>query len=143
MRRGDIRPLLVKALAVGGPGHGYELMRRLEELSGGLWRPSPGSVYPTLQLLEDEGVVRSTDADGRRVFALTDAGTAEAAAVGPELPWDDAATGTEQRALQTELRQLLLAVRQIGVAGDENGLQRATALVREARQAIYRILADS
>ena len=80
---------------------------------------------------------------GDSVSALTDAGTAEAAAVGPELPWDDASTGTEQRALQTELRQLLLAVRQIGVAGDENGLQRATALVpRGRRQAIYRILAD-
>src|SRR6202034_3143868 len=86
MRRGDIRPLLMRALASGGPGHGYELMGRLEELSGGAWRPSPGSVYPTLQLLEDEGVIRSTETEGRRVYELTETGQAEAAAAGPALP---------------------------------------------------------
>jgi DNA-binding PadR family transcriptional regulator len=142
MRRGDVRPLLVKALAAGGPGHGYELMRRLEEWSGGIWRPSPGSVYPTLQLLEDEGLVRSTEADGRRVYELTDAGQVEAQAVGSELPWDHGSAGADQRTLHEELRQLHLAVRQISVAGDDAALGRATALVRETRQAIYRILAD-
>ena len=77
MRRGDIRRAVLSALE-DGPAHGYEVMRRLEERSGGIWRPSPGSVYPTLQMLEDEGLVRSRTQDGTRVYELTDAGRAEA-----------------------------------------------------------------
>ena len=73
MRRGDIRTAVLAILAEE-PGHGYEVMQRLEEKSGGAWRPSPGSVYPMLQLLEDEGLVRSTERDGKRVFEVTDAG---------------------------------------------------------------------
>src|SRR5271165_7078960 len=73
MRRGDIRRAVLGAL-VDGPANGYEVMRRLEERSGGLWRPSPGSVYPTLQMLEDEGLVRAEQREGSRVFELTDAG---------------------------------------------------------------------
>src|SRR6187549_3195421 len=77
MRRGEIRTVLLGALT-DGPGHGYDVMQRLEEKTGGAWRPSPGSVYPTLQLLEDEGLVRSTERDGKRVYEITDAGRAEA-----------------------------------------------------------------
>src|SRR5262245_53359556 len=77
MRRGDIRTALLAVLAEA-PGHGYEVMQRLEEKSGGAWRPSPGSVYPTLQQLQDEGLVTSTERDGKRIFELTDAGRAEA-----------------------------------------------------------------
>jgi DNA-binding PadR family transcriptional regulator len=76
MRRGEIRFALLSVLSEG-PGHGYELIGRLEEKTGGVWRPSPGSVYPTLQLLEDEGLVRSETRDGKRVYELTDAGRAE------------------------------------------------------------------
>ena len=65
------------AVLTEGPGHGYDVMQKLEEKSEGAWRPSPGSVYPTLQLLEDEGLVRSTERDGKRVFEITDAGKAE------------------------------------------------------------------
>src|SRR5262245_53094487 len=71
MRRGDIRTSLL-AILEEGPGHGYELIQRLEEKSDGAWRPSPGSVYPTLQMLEDEGLVRSVERDGRRIFGLTE-----------------------------------------------------------------------
>ena len=77
MRRGEIRTALLVVLAEA-PGHGYEVMQRLEEKSGGVWRPSPGSVYPTLQLLEDEGLVRSTERDGKRFYELTDVGRADA-----------------------------------------------------------------
>ncbi|HEV8298876.1 MAG TPA: PadR family transcriptional regulator, partial [Acidimicrobiales bacterium] len=76
-RRGDIRTALLAVLAEG-PGHGYEIIQRIEEKSGGSWRPSPGSVYPTLQLLEDEGLVAGTERDGKRVYAITDEGRAEA-----------------------------------------------------------------
>ena len=77
MRRGAIRTAILLSLREE-PAHGYEVMRRLEEMSGGLWRPSPGSVYPHLQMLEDEGLVRSTDVDGSRTYTLTEAGRVEA-----------------------------------------------------------------
>ena len=84
MRRGDVRTAMLVALR-DEPAHGYEVMRRLEEISGGLWRPSPGSVYPHLQMLEDEGLVRSSEVNGSRTYSLTDAGRAEAEEA--TLPW--------------------------------------------------------
>ena len=75
MPRGAIRTAILVALR-DEPGNGYEVMRRLEESSGGLWRPSPGSVYPHLQMLEDEGLVQSSEVDGSRTFTLTEAGRA-------------------------------------------------------------------
>ena len=79
IRRGEIRPLIVAALTTK-PMHGYEVIQALEAQSGGRWRPSAGSVYPTLQLLADEGLVTSEEVDGRRTYTLTDAGRADAAA---------------------------------------------------------------
>jgi len=73
MRRGDIRTAVLLALK-DGPAHGYEVMRRLEERSGGIWRPSPGSVYPTLQMLEDEGLVTAEPHEGTRTYELTEIG---------------------------------------------------------------------
>src|SRR5437762_625640 len=75
VRRGDVRPLILAALK-GQPMHGYQVIQELEAQSGGRWRPSAGSVYPTLQQLEDEGLVRSEEVDGRRTYSLTDAGRA-------------------------------------------------------------------
>jgi DNA-binding PadR family transcriptional regulator len=70
---GELR-LALLSLLEGGPQHGYELMRQLESRSGGLYRASAGSVYPTLQQLEDEGLARSEAQDGKRVYRLTPAG---------------------------------------------------------------------
>ena len=81
VRRGEIRPLILAVLATK-PMHGYEVITELQAQSGGRWRPSAGSVYPTLQQLADEGLVTSEEVDGRRVYALTDEGKA-AAAAGP------------------------------------------------------------
>ena len=105
MRRGDIRRAILSALK-DSPAHGYEVMRRLEEMSGGLWRPSPGSVYPHLQMLEDEGMVQSVETDGTRTFTLTEAGGAEATADTP-LPWETGAENDDQ------IRTLRLTVVQI------------------------------
>src|SRR5712691_12502137 len=77
--RGDVRAAILALLAEDSPMHGYQVIQELTERSGGVWRPSPGSIYPTLQLLEDEGLVRSEEVEGKRVFHLTEAGTAEAA----------------------------------------------------------------
>src|SRR5262245_33583576 len=77
-RRGDVRTALL-ALLSERPMHGYEMIQQLDERTGGIWKPSPGSVYPTLQMLEDEGLVTSTQSEGRKLFTLTDEGAPVAA----------------------------------------------------------------
>ena len=145
MRRGDIRRAVLWALSAG-PGHGYELMRRLEEHSGGVWRPSPGSVYPTLQMLEDEGLVRSEQRDGTRTYELTDAGREEAAANAerPDGPaWEgENEDGTRLRALRHATGQVLLAVKQTSRAGTPDQIDRSIEVIQRARKDLYQILAE-
>jgi DNA-binding PadR family transcriptional regulator len=145
MRRGDIRTALLAALAEG-PGHGYDVMQTLEEKTGGAWRPSPGSVYPTLQLLEDEGLVRSAEREGKRIFEITDAGRTELtrrieAAGGT--PWELAGrTGGRGGELRDAVHQLHLAAKQISLAGDPAQVGRAAVIVRDARKKLYQLLAE-
>lgn len=75
-RSGEVR-LALLSLLDEAPGHGYDLMKRLEERSGGLYKASAGTIYPVLQQLEDEGRVRSAEEDGKKVYRITDAGRAE------------------------------------------------------------------
>jgi DNA-binding PadR family transcriptional regulator len=139
--KGNVRGLLLAAL-LDGPAHGYELMRRLEEQTGGRWRPSPGSVYPLLQLLEDEGLITGTDQDGRRVYELTETGRAQAdqSLLGDLAAGPDAATAHLD--LRAEVQRLHGAARQVGTAGDAAQVEQAVAIVKNARQALYRLLAD-
>ena len=141
MRRGDIRRAILTALTQS-PAHGYEVMRRLEEMSGGLWRPSPGSVYPHLQMLEDEGLVRSADVDGTRTFTLTETGVAEAATDAP-LPWQSGGEGDDQiRSLRLAVTQLMSAAKQLSGAGEHAQVERGIAVIKKARQELYQILAE-
>ena len=73
--RGDLKYVILRLLK-DKPMHGYEVMRALEDESGGWYRASAGSVYPTLQMLEDQGLVSSHDDAGKKVYTLTDAGRA-------------------------------------------------------------------
>lgn len=141
-RRGDIRWALLLGL-LDGPAHGYELIGRLEARTGGGWRPSPGSVYPTLQLLEDEGLVSSREEGGKRVFELTDAGrtAANKAAEGVDAGAWGAGGAAQQAGLQQAMGTLRLAARQIAVAGDDAQTAAAITVITEARQRLYRILA--
>jgi DNA-binding PadR family transcriptional regulator len=155
MRRGDIRTALLAALAEG-PGHGYEIINRLDEKSGGAWRPSPGSVYPTLQLFEDEGLVRSEEREGKRIYELTDAGRTEAAERAERFgsaPWEPGPGGGPGHEgsrgfrkagehLGPALRPLVLAMRQIAVTGDASQLERASEVLQKASKELYRILAE-
>lgn len=145
MRRGDIRPLLLTTL-LDGPAHGYEIIRRLEERSGGMWKPSPGSVYPTLQLLSDEGAVTSTETEGKRTYALTDAGRTEAeahqATGGPE-PWDTGPSAKGRFALREAMGQLHHAAHQVADAGGADEVDKAVEIIRQARQSLYKILAEA
>ncbi len=146
MRRGDIRTALLAALD-DGPGHGYELIQRLEAKSEGAWRPSPGSVYPTLQLLEDEGLVQSTERDGKRVYEVTDAGRAEAATRIGEAggtPWEVAGRdGRPSGELREAMGLLHLAAKQVGMAGTDAQREQAIAIIRDARKQLYTLLADT
>lgn len=140
MRRGDIRGVLLTAL-LEGPAHGYELITRLEQRTGGMWRPSAGSVYPTLQLLEEEGKVTGRDEGGKRVYELTDEGRSEAEQASQRAPWGDEALSGPQPALHQAFRQLAMAMRQVSVAGDPAQVEAATAIISEARQKLYHLLA--
>ena len=141
--RGDIRAAIL-ALLGESPMHGYQIMSELSERSGGVWRPSPGSVYPTLQLLQDEGLVSSTESDGgRRIFELTDDGRTTVAALETPAPWEAVADETESSAV--ELRdlvfQVMAAAKQVVHTGDAGHLAQAKDVLTETRQRLYRILA--
>ena len=140
MPRGAIRTAILVALR-DQPAHGYEVMRRLEELSGGLWRPSPGSVYPHLQMLEDEGMVQSSEVEGSRTYTLTDAGRAEAEKAA--LPWQAGGeTDDEVRTLRLGVGQLMSAAKQLAGAGEKAQIERGIAVIQRARKELYQILAE-
>jgi DNA-binding PadR family transcriptional regulator len=142
--RGDIRAAILTLLAEE-PMHGYQIIQVIAERSGGNWTPSPGSVYPTLQQLEDEGLIEPAASEtGRRVFTLTDAGREARAADSAPAPWEEAA-GEADREL-TELRdlvhQVMAATRQVAQAGTAAQIKGAQDVLRAARKGIYRLLAE-
>jgi DNA-binding PadR family transcriptional regulator len=145
MRRGQIRTALLAVLAEG-PGHGYDVMQQLEDKTGGAWRPSPGSVYPTLQLLEDEGLVRSTERDGKRVFEITEAGRAEAASRIEQdggAPWETTGRGSRPgREARDAFGQLFRAYKQIAEVGSPEQVERGLKVITDARKELYQILAS-
>ncbi|MEW2257316.1 PadR family transcriptional regulator [Streptomyces sp. NPDC047869] len=142
-RRGDVRASIL-ALLKERPMHGYEMIQEIAERSGGAWKPSPGSVYPTLQLLEDEGLIVSESEGGKKLFALTDSGRT-AAEDGPEAPWEEASRGVDWAALG-EVRQagmgLMQAFGQVWNTGTKEQREKALAVVTDARKKLYLILAD-
>jgi len=142
VRRGDVRMAILTLLAER-PMHGYEVMQELGERSGGLWQPSAGSIYPTLQQLEDEGLVAATESDGRRVYSLTDAGRAAAAEQSSRgrAPWEfaDAGQAADMRGL---VAGLVGAFAQVQAAGSPEDRKAASEILVDARRKLYRLLAD-
>jgi DNA-binding PadR family transcriptional regulator len=143
--RGDVR-LAILALLEERPMHGYEMMQELSDRTQGLWQPSPGSIYPALQLLEDQGLVRSESADGRRQFTLTDAGRAELKAR-PEAttPWDTMVGQADQGdvSMRRALRDVVMAFKQVAQAGTTEQKTRAGELMIELRRQMYLLLAEA
>ena len=140
-RRGEIRTAIL-ALLLEAPMHGYQIITELSERSGGDWRPSAGSVYPTLQQLTDEGLVRDEDRDGRRVYELTDAGRVEAERTSSETPPWQAADRDGSPDLRRVAVQVMSATMQVVRDGDQQMQARAYELLAECRRALYRLLAD-
>ena len=143
-RRGDVRIALLLLLAEE-PSNGYQLMQTIEERSGGRWRPSPGSVYPALSLLEDEGLIRTIEQDSGRAFEITDAGRKHLEEREDKAaPWEapegpGASRFHELRSLVPGIAQ---AVWQVAQVGDDAQWSKAAEVLEEARRALYRILAD-
>src|SRR6266540_1969129 len=144
-RRGDVRAAALLLLAEE-PRNGYQIMQEIEERSGGVWRPSPGSVYPALAQLEDEGLIRVEERDGRRTFALTDTGRAFVEERRADLvaPWEEMSESVDDdvAALFGEIRQVALAAAQIGHIGADDQIAEARRLLGNARRALYALLAE-
>lgn len=125
--------------------HGYEMIKEIEERTQGAWTPSAGSIYPTLQMLEDEGLIRGEESDGKRRFTLTEAGTeAQREKAGEQAPWDAvrADAAPEQIHLADSLRKLNHAIGQVFHAADQSQQKRVRELLDETRRKIYAILAE-
>lgn len=140
MKRGDIRTAVLVVLSEQS-GHGYQVIQALEAKTEGAWRPSPGSVYPTLQLLEDSGLAESSEQDGKRVYSITEAGRAEAeqkVAEAGRLPWEGSQGGGPRNAMM----QLQLAARAVFADGDPARIEAATEILDDARKRLYQLLAE-
>ena len=141
--RGDVRAAVL-ALLAEKPMHGYQIIREIEERSGGNWKPSAGSVYPTLQLLADEGLISVEESNGRKTYALTDEGREEVTAAGASAPWEAAAAsdGAPFTALPKAGIELAQAAAQVRRTGTPEQIQQAVVVLDEARRRLYSILAQ-
>jgi DNA-binding PadR family transcriptional regulator len=142
-RRGDVRAVVL-ALLAEGPRNGYQMIREIAERSDGVWRPSPGSVYPALQQLEDEGLIRAgADDSGRRAFELSDEGREYVQAHQDELraPWDQMAGAAGLTDMRDLLQQVGMAGYQVLSAGTDGQVRQARKILTETRKSLYRILA--
>jgi DNA-binding PadR family transcriptional regulator len=144
-KRGDIRTAALLLLSEE-PRNGYQIMQEVQERSDDAWRPSPGSVYPALQQLEDEGLIRSEEIDGRKLFVLTDDGRAAVAERDAErpAPWEqrEGEVGGSARELARLMREVAHAFAQIIHTGSDQQMTRAGEVLAGARRDLYRILAD-
>jgi DNA-binding PadR family transcriptional regulator len=144
-RRGDVRAAILAVLAEQ-PMNGYQIIQEIAERSGGVWKPSPGSIYPTLQQLEDEGLVTADAETGRRTFTLTDEGRTYVAEHAGEVsaPWEamTAAADDDETGLKPLLGQVAAAMWQILAVGTPDQQARAREALSELRRRLYAILAE-
>ncbi len=144
-KRGDVRAAALTLLAEE-PRNGYQIIQEIESRSGGVWRPSPGSVYPALQQLEDEGLIHAAETEGgRKAFELTDEGRAFVARHADELaaPWDAVAgPGADMIDMRQLFGQVAMAASQVFSVGTETQIESARQVLIVARRNLYGILAS-
>ena len=141
MGRGDIRTAILTALAAE-PMHGYQIIQAIEKRTLGAWKPSPGSIYPTLQLLADEGLVTAEQVGERKVYSLTEAGRAAADDAGT-MPADARSGMDHSRArLPKSGAKLAQAAAQVMQNGTADQRERAADLLDETRRKLYALLAE-
>jgi DNA-binding PadR family transcriptional regulator len=144
MRRGDVRTAVLRLLAEQ-PMHGYQIIQELSERSDGALSPSAGSIYPTLQLWADEGLIESEETGGKKVYSLTDAGAAAVADMADEpAPWEEAAqeVSSSRGSYREAAVRLAQPVMQVGSTGSPDQIAAATEVLNEARKKLYAILAE-
>jgi DNA-binding PadR family transcriptional regulator len=160
VRRGDVRSAILDMLRQE-PMNGYQIITQIAERTQGAWKPSPGSVYPTISQLEDEGLIAGVEGGGQRKLQLTDAGNAyveerrdELAAVWAPFEQDSGRTGDadagEDRGegkadyanLKPEIGQVMNAVWQIVTTGTDQQKREAIEVLVETRRKLYGLLAD-
>jgi DNA-binding PadR family transcriptional regulator len=145
-RRGDVRLALLMLLKLEGPRNGYQLMQGLDERSDGRWRPSPGSVYPALAQLEDEGLIRGTQVEGEsgRTFELTETGVKHVDEQGEvKPPWEpeDAEAENPRIAVRNAIISIGRAAWHVSQDGTPAQLEEAVKILEDARRKVYRLLA--
>jgi len=144
-RRGDIRTAALLLLAEE-PRNGYQIMQEVQERSDGVWHPSPGSVYPALQQLEDEGLIRSEEVDGRKLFKLTDDGEAylRERGEGRRAPWELMSDDVSGQAVELGklVREVAGAFAQVMRTGSEAQMGEARKVLARTRRDLYRILGE-
>ena len=148
MARGDVRTAVLSLLAEK-PMHGYQIINEIAERSGGTWKPSAGSVYPTLQLLADEGLIEADEQNGRKTYSLTEAGRAVAQESSEtKAPWESSADANGNRndarfhALPKAGVDLAAAAAAVGRSGSPEQVQSAIDILDDARRKLYSILAQ-
>jgi DNA-binding PadR family transcriptional regulator len=148
VRRGDVRAAILDVLATE-PMNGYQLISQITERTQGAWKPSPGSVYPTLSQLEDEGLVEADEERGRRVLRLTDEGRAydeanadELAGVWTPFAEPERADASDFSALKPEIGQVMSAVWQIVTTGTDQQRRDAIGVLVDTRRRLYGLLAE-
>ncbi|MEO3812173.1 PadR family transcriptional regulator [Sphaerisporangium sp. B11E5] len=144
-KRGDVRAAIL-ALLAEEPRNGYQIIQEIAERSQGGWKPSPGAVYPALQQLTDEGLVRAEETDGRKTFQLTEAGLTYVAEYPDEVrsPWEDMTPNVDESVFELfDLsRQAAAALFQIAQTGSDGQIKQAKQTLAETRRKLYQILAD-
>jgi DNA-binding PadR family transcriptional regulator len=148
VRRGDVRAAILDVLSIE-PMNGYQIINQIAERTGGVWKPSPGSVYPTVQQLEDEGLVEATSANGRRQSRLTDAGRTYVEEHADELaatwrPFDEETDpdGGATPDLKPAVGQVMGAVWQLVTSGTRQQQADAAVILADTRRRLYGLLAD-
>jgi len=139
-QRGDMKPIILNVLAEK-PMHGYEIIRQLEEKSEGLWRPSPGSVYPTLQLLEDEDLVTSVEENGKKVYTITEKGMDEAKKTPIKNPWEKWDKGDIKKFIKVRVaaKQILPALMKINESEDDEKIERAMKIIQDTAEKLQKL----
>ena len=144
MRRGDVRAAVLHLLAES-PMHGYQIIHEIEQRSGGSWKPSPGSVYPTLQLLADEGLIKASESGGRRTYTITPAGREVVAAEADRpAPWETSPMRPKgpRGALGAAGLELARAAAEVARVGSAAQIAEAEQVLEDARRALHAILAQ-
>jgi DNA-binding PadR family transcriptional regulator len=143
IRRGDVRAALL-ALLLEAPQNGYQMIQGIEERSRGVWRPSPGSVYPALQQLEDEGLVVADESGGSRTYRLTGQGEEQAARHADDAPWDEVARTVpeDHHELRLLWAQLNEAFSHLVRTGSDRQVAEAKKLIKQTRRSVFQILAE-